>query len=117
MSTCEQRYGLIGFVANLQVGLLTRQILVQGDATSDTAGLGAHMMFLEGSTVRLSGIEVTKAGQLSVLGRYPIHWHTAKQMAAGQAVISDSSIHHCYQRCVTIHDTHGTSSGKIVLTS
>jgi hypothetical protein len=41
------------------------------------------------------------------LGRYPVHWHQGKTMAAGQAVLADSSIHHCYQRCLTIHDTNG----------
>jgi hypothetical protein len=37
---------------------LTRNIVVRGNAASDVDGFGAQMMFLAGSFVQLSGIEV-----------------------------------------------------------
>ncbi|XP_063862995.1 fibrocystin-L-like [Scylla paramamosain] len=68
-----------------------------------------------GATVILSGkfpdldlvmgcieyVEVTKAGQAFQLGRYPLHFHLAGDM--GGSYIRRCSIHHTYNRAVTMH--------------
>jgi hypothetical protein len=64
-----------------EVGMYTRNILVRGASDSDAAGFGGHMMFAGAFTkVQLVGIEVTKAGQKGILGRYPIHFHQASKL-------------------------------------
>jgi hypothetical protein len=88
------------------VGLLTRNIVIQGDGTSNqqNAGYGGHMMTMRGSTVHASGIELYRMGQKGLLARYPFHWHLVRD-APGQ-YIENSSIHESYNRCVTVHGTH-----------
>lgn len=63
-------------------------------------------MSLAANYVLLKGIEVTRAGQKGHLGRYPIHFHMAGNMA-GKAFVEDNSIHHNFQRCLTVHGTDG----------
>jgi hypothetical protein len=43
-------------------------------------------------------------GQKAIMGRYPIHWHLVTDQAQGQYV-RNSSIHHSFNRAVTIHGT------------
>ena len=38
------------------------------------------------------------------LARYPVHWHLAGDKSGD--FLRDSSIHHSFQRCVTVHGTH-----------
>ena len=88
-----------------EVGLLSRNILIRGDELSEEKGFGAHMMAMKGSTVHISGVEFHRMGQRGELARYPVHWHLA-----GEAVgnfIENSSIHRSYNRCITVHGTHG----------
>ena len=93
-----------------EVGLLTRNVKIQGDAASETAGYGGHMMVMRtGSpgghgSAYVSGVELYRMGQKSELGRYPMHWHVMLDEAQGQ-YITDSSIHESYNRAVTIHGT------------
>jgi hypothetical protein len=102
-----------------EVGLLTRNILIQGATDSVTpghanAGFGAHVMIHGPMTMnsvthpagiaRIKGVEITRTGQKSLLGRYPFHWHLCIDQGAGQ-YFSDSSIHHSFNRAITIHGT------------
>jgi len=89
-----------------EVGLLTRNIVIRGDASSESTLFGGHTMYLSGSTISLRGVEVTRAGQNGVLGRYPVHFHVAGNVTQ-KAYIEDNAIHNCYQRCITVHNTHG----------
>ncbi|GIW24661.1 G8 domain-containing protein [Meiothermus sp.] len=88
-----------------EVGLLSRNVVVQGDESSSTTGFGGHIMGMIGSTLRVSGVELFRMGQLDQLARYPFHWHLMGQ-APGQ-YIKNSSIHQSFNRCVTIHGTSG----------
>lgn len=89
-----------------EVGLLTRNLLIQGDAGSDATGFGGHTMSMFGTTVHVSGVEFYRVGQKFALGRYPFHWHLVKN-APGQYV-TNSSVHRSYNRCITVHGTHDT---------
>jgi len=89
-----------------EVGLLTRNIRIQGDSSSVGSKIGGHMMSMAGSQVHVSGIELFRMGQEKIRARYPFHWHLVGN-APGQ-YIRNSSIHESYNRCVTVHGTHDT---------
>ncbi|MEP6572436.1 MAG: G8 domain-containing protein [Gemmatimonadota bacterium] len=101
-------YGVLQTVAGrtlderAEVGLLTRNIVVQGD-TGITSGYGGHLMVLGGATARVEGIELFLMGQKSKVARYPMHWHMAGSVA-GQ-YFTGSSVWHSFNRCVTVHGT------------
>ncbi len=59
---------------------------------------------VHGGKAYLDGIELYHMGQLSQMGRYPIHWHL-KGDAQGEYLLN-SSIHRSFQRCVTVHGTN-----------
>jgi len=86
-----------------EVGLLSRNILIQGDESSAQSGFGGHIMAMMGSTMRISGVELFRMGQRNRLARYPVHWHLAGE-ASGQ-YIKQSSIHQSFNRCITVHGT------------
>jgi|GEM_PF-3294729 len=107
-----------------EVGLLTRNIKVQGDAASSASGLGGHIMIMRGPVGNeapgkgyFSNVEITRMGQrpqgctafrtgctLTGMGRYPIHWHLLQAAGDGQ-YIKNSSIHRTFNRALTVHGT------------
>jgi cell migration-inducing and hyaluronan-binding protein len=86
-----------------EVGMLSRNIKVQASPDSEETYFGGHIMAMDGSTMTVSGIELTRMGQHLELARYPIHWHINGDVA-GQ-YIKNSAIHDTFNRCVTIHAT------------
>jgi hypothetical protein len=99
-----------------EVGNLTRNIVIQGadDDLWKNQGFGAHIMAMQGSEIKLDGVELRRVGQAGKMGRYPIHWHmlsydsTGKELgdATGQFV-RNSAIWDSQSRCITIHGTNG----------
>ena len=87
-----------------EVGLLSRNVVIQGDAASDAIRFGGHVMVMEGGFARLSGVEFVRMGQQGLKGRYPFHWHAAGDVA-GQW-IRDSTVHHSFQRAFAAHKSH-----------
>lgn len=90
-----------------EVGLLSRNIVIRGDADAHLDGFGGHTMVMAGAELRISGVEFFRMGQEGALGRYPVHWHLAGD-AAGQWV-TDSAFHESYNRAVTVHGTHNVT--------
>ncbi|MEM9997326.1 MAG: G8 domain-containing protein [Bacteroidota bacterium] len=94
-----------------EVGLLTRDILIQGDAASTTrvddygytTGFGGHIMLMSGGTAKIEGVELYRMGQTGGKGRYPIHWHLAGDREGDYA--RSNSIHHSFQRAAVVHNT------------
>ncbi|MBT5816295.1 MAG: hypothetical protein HOI15_18380, partial [Opitutales bacterium] len=98
-----------------EVGLLTRNVTIQGAADSVSTGTGAHIMVhgdangsMASGYAYIEGIEVHHGGQESILGRYPFHWHLVAGAGTGQ-YFNDSSIHDSFNRGVTIHGTDNTT--------
>jgi cell migration-inducing and hyaluronan-binding protein len=92
-----------------EVGLLSRNIVFQSDATAAT-GFGGHVMLRDVVRAWINGVEFRKMAQRGVMGRYPVHFHLMGEASmAGLAYLKDSSVHHNFQRCVTIHDTRGVT--------
>jgi hypothetical protein len=95
------------------VALLTRNIVVQGDAQSyrtgstDTsdylAGFGGHVMAHHNSTTRIRGVEFYRMGQTGKQGRYSLHWHWAENSLGSYA--KNNSIHDSLQRGIVTHQT------------
>src|ERR1700761_9301066 len=87
-----------------EVGLLTRNILIQASADAERSYFGGHIMAMTGSKMYVSGVELNRMGQNMHLARYPIHWHI---LGDGQGqYIENSAIHDTYSRCVTVHGTN-----------
>ncbi|HEY6456177.1 MAG TPA: G8 domain-containing protein [Steroidobacteraceae bacterium] len=87
-----------------EVGMLTRNILIQASEDAERSYFGGHIMAMVGSKMYVSGVELNRMGQNMHLARYPIHWHLVGE-GKGQ-YIENSSIHDTYSRCVTIHGTN-----------
>src|SRR5690554_5859926 len=86
-----------------EVGMLTRNIKIQASEDAEESYFGGHIMAMAGSTMNVSGIELTRMGQHLELARYPIHWHLNGDVT-GQ-YIKNAAIYNTYNRCVTIHGT------------
>ncbi|PRP84766.1 hypothetical protein PROFUN_07420, partial [Planoprotostelium fungivorum] len=95
-------------IERAEVGLLTKRIVIQGDVSSDGNSIGGHMMLRYGTHL-IQGVELIRMGQRGSVGRYPIHFHMARFLWGMNVMVTDSSIHDCYQRCVSVHETHGVT--------
>jgi len=88
-----------------EVGLLTRNILLQASADAAEAPFyGGHVMAMGTSKMFVEGVEFNRMGQNLTLARYPIHWHLVGD-GKGQ-YIRNAAIHDTYNRCVTVHGTN-----------
>lgn len=87
-----------------EVGLLSRNILIQSSSDSESSYNGGHIAVMSPGEMYISGVEFFRMGQHLGTGRYPVHWHMYGD-ASGQYV-ENSSMHHSYNRCVTVHGTH-----------
>ena len=87
-----------------EVGMLSRNILIQASPDADQTLFGGHIMAMVGSKMYVDGVELNRMGQNMHLARYPIHWHLIGD-AQGQ-YIKNSAIHDTYSRCVTVHGTN-----------
>ncbi|KAL9656304.1 hypothetical protein ABK040_007917 [Willaertia magna] len=93
-----------------EVGLLTRNIVLRGDPSSDQSEFGGHVFIRLVEKGQMQGVEFTKLGQRGVMGRYSVHFHIMGEKAfkvSDQIFLKDCSIHHAFQRCVTLHDSNG----------
>jgi cell migration-inducing and hyaluronan-binding protein len=88
-----------------EVGMLSRNIIVQASADADQTLFGGHIMAMLGSKMFVDGVELNRMGQNMHLARYPIHWHLIGDGGQGQ-YIRNSAIHNTYSRCVTVHGTN-----------
>lgn len=79
------------WTANLraEVGLLSRNVKIQGDAESETGGFGGHIMVMNGGSSCcltsgrgfIEGVELYRMDQEKIVGRYPMHWHMCAESA------------------------------------
>ena len=86
-----------------EVALLSRNVTVEGEEATSTGGFGGQIMVM--GTARIDGTELTRMGQKNILRRYPIHFHMLGD-AGANSYVKGSSLHHTYNRCVTIHGTN-----------
>lgn len=108
-----QQYGNYQLDQRAEVGLLSHNIIVQGDASSATTLFGGHIMVMNGSHARVQGVEMRRLGQEGRLGRYGFHWHLAGDNSGDYFL--DNSLHHLYSRGVVVHGTSNTNIAGNVL--
>ena len=101
-----QEYGGKTLDQRAEVGLLTRNIIIQGDEKSTENGLGGHIIARDNANLSLAQIELVNMGQRGELGRYPVHWHMMGEGSSG-SYLKNASIHNSFNRCVTIHASNG----------
>ena len=99
-----QTFGAYEVDERAEVGLLSRNIVVQGDERSDRDGFGGNLKVMMGGKAEISGVEFERMGQRGVMGRYPIHFHMQGDSAG--SYVRGSSVHHAYNRCLTVHGAH-----------
>ena len=92
-----------------EVACLTRNVRVRGDESSAELQWGATMMVHspngnDSAVARLSNVECEHCGQAFNLGRYPIHMHMIG--AVRKSYVRNCSIHHAFNRAVTLHGVH-----------
>jgi G8 domain/Right handed beta helix region len=90
-----------------EVGLLSKSIKVQGDASSEMEGFGAHIMIHTEGKARVENTELYRMGQQGILARYPFHWHLLEEKGQGQ-YFKGNSVHRSFNRGITIHGTEST---------
>ena len=88
-----------------EVALLSRNVKIEGEEHSSVDGFGGQIMVMGGGQARIEGAELTRMGQKNTLRRYPLHFHMLGDAGAG-SYLKGSSIHHAYNRCLTIHGTN-----------
>jgi len=103
-----------------EVGMLSHNIVVTGAKLGSPTGqafpkgFGAHVMLMNCCPLMnpgkgyFSNVEFSEVGQRKRLGRYPLHWHMQVNLGTGQYA-KNCSIHHSYNRAMTIHGSHELS--------
>jgi hypothetical protein len=95
-----------------EVGLLSRNIVIQGDSASLVSQFGGHVLATSAGVLHVEGIELTRMGQLKVLARYPMHWHM--EGAVDGQYFKGSSVWKSFNRCVTVHgSSNATVQGNV----
>ncbi len=93
-----------------EVGLLTRNIVVQGSPTvGQSPHLPGHVIFRDatgaGLTINLTWVEFRDLGNEGMLGQYPVHFHQLGTAVTGY--VRNCSLHHSSNRGFVIHGTQG----------
>jgi len=114
-----------------EVGLLSRNILIQGNHRSDPTddsplqcdsntpgwskmpcpntfltGFGGHTIVVGQAEGRIRGVEFHRMGMTNILGRYPVHFHHQLSAAGAVSEVTDCAVRKSYFRAITIHDAH-----------
>lgn len=84
-----------------EVGNLSRNVTV---SSLDPDGVTGHTMYHHGSQGGISYAEFRGLGKEDTLGRYPVHFHLAKDTMRGSSVIG-ASVWDARNRWITIHGT------------
>ncbi len=115
-----------------EVALLSRNIKIQGLASQDTDnkfgdrvrlqtdsngkaknGVGGHIMIMPtAGQITVEGVQLNLMGQSGRLGRYPFHWHIARDRSGD--VFKNSSITNSNNRAVVVHTTNNVLVEGIV---
>lgn len=87
----------------VEIGLITRNVVIRGDDNSDSQLFGCHTGAFHGGVFRIENAEVHHCGQGYLLGRYSIHFH---MLSNTNNYARYNSVHDSFQRVTTIHATN-----------
>ena len=100
-----ETYNSISIPMRAEVGLLSRNVIFEGDDSSLINEYGAHLMLHGASTsARIRHAEFRKTGQPKIIGRYPIHFHLVGDVSG--SIVEGNAVHDSFARVLTIHATH-----------
>ncbi len=125
--------GSLSMDMRAEVALLSRNVKIQGTAVQDTDGtlgdranlvvgnngkatngVGGHIMIMPSAgQISVEGVQLDLMGQAGRLGRYPFHWHVARDRRGDY--FKNSSITNSNNRGVVVHTTDNTVVEGIVL--
>jgi hypothetical protein len=103
----KRTVGDVSVDVRAEVGLLTHNIVIQGDASSTTSQIGGHIMLMSGgsgTTVQVANVQLQRMGQLNNLGRYPLHFHLMGN-ACSNCYVRNIAVRDTIQRGIVVHDT------------
>ena len=78
-----------------EVGLVTRNIVIQGDENSDAQLFGVHTGVFEGGIFHMENAEIRRCGQGFLLGRYCTHFVSGRGAAGWRATRASHDLHRC----------------------
>lgn len=84
-----------------EVANLSRNVVIE---SADAKGVRGHTVFTHGSAASIGYAEFRHLGKRGVLGRYPIHFHHARDSMRSSSVIG-ASIWDSENHLLTVHDT------------
>jgi hypothetical protein len=94
-----------------EVGLISRNIKLTAQISGDEPSRhwGGEIKIVKGfAKAEIQGVEIEKFGK-DQLGSYPIHIHEIGTFTAGTLLVNANSIHHSYNKCITIHSTENVT--------
>ena len=86
-----------------EVGLLDRNLQIEGDADSWKQSFGGHCIFHSPGRhhkVEMEYVQLQRMGQKKLLGRYPIHFHLEKNVE--NSYVRGCAIHDTFNRAVVV---------------
>ncbi len=90
-----------------EVALLSRNIKLTAriEAGANNLHWGGELHFHQGyKEVAVQGVEIEKFGK-DQLASYPVHFHINGDVSAQKPRLNANSIHHSYNKCITVHST------------
>ena len=101
----EKNYGID---ERAEVGLISRNVKLTATITGPDTANGGEIVVLPGfKEVSIQGVELEKFGKARI-GSYPIHFHMDGNVG-NRELIDSNSIHHSYNKCVTLNQTNGVT--------
>jgi cell migration-inducing and hyaluronan-binding protein len=80
--------------------------VIEGSESANVTKYGGHVIVKTGAFAQVEGCEFRKMGQKGIVGKYPFHWHMLGPTI--NQYFKSNSIHHTYNRALTVHGTSYT---------
>jgi len=99
-----------------EVGLISRNIKLTSRIEPGDTNLhwgGEIRILVDFKEVTIQGVEIEKFGKEQI-GSYPIHFHMAGDVSGSKPVVNANSVHHSYNKCITIHSTSNMTVQNMV---
>jgi hypothetical protein len=82
------------------VALLNRNIVIKGDGASERTHYGGIVTMFDGGHAWIMDAMFFRMGHKGVMGRYPVHWHLARDRTGDY--LRNSVIWRSWNRCAQV---------------
>ena len=108
----EAPSGVFEMSTAAEVLRLTRNVRITGEGHASTARLAQNELAFRGAATQLSGsgrmniegVELDNCGKQTHMGKCCLHFHLSGN--CNDCTFSHNSVHHTFQRGITVHGTH-----------